>query len=66
MLRVKDPAISLDFYSRIMGMRVLRKLDFPEMKFSLYFLAVAELASSAPVQVVKERRGHFLKAVFWN
>lgn len=39
MLRVKDPAVSLDFYSRIMGMRVLRKLDFPEMKFSLYFLA---------------------------
>jgi len=25
--------------SRIMGMRALRKLDFPEMKFSLYFLA---------------------------
>ena len=48
MLRVKDPAVSLDFYTRIMGMRVLRKLDFPEMKFSLYFLAVAELAESAP------------------
>jgi lactoylglutathione lyase len=38
MLRVKDPAVSLDFYTRIFGMRVLRKLDFPEMKFSLYFL----------------------------
>jgi lactoylglutathione lyase len=51
MLRVKDPAVSLDFYSRIMGMRVLRKLDFPEMKFSLYFLAVAEVASNAPDHV---------------
>ena len=39
MLRVKDPKVSLDFYTRLMGMRVLRKLDFPEMKFSLYFLA---------------------------
>ena len=39
MLRVKDPQRSLDFYTRIMGMRLLRKLDFPEMKFSLYFLA---------------------------
>jgi len=48
MLRVKDPAISLDFYSRIMGMRLLRKLDFPEMSFSLYFLAVAETARHAP------------------
>ena len=51
MLRVKDPAVSLDFYSRIMGMRVLRKLDFPEMKFSLYFLAVAHLAGAAPDNV---------------
>lgn len=39
MLRVKDPEVSLDFYTRVLGMRVLRKLDFPEMKFSLYFLA---------------------------
>ena len=39
MLRVRDPAVSLAFYSDVMGMRVLRKLDFPEMKFSLYFLA---------------------------
>jgi len=42
MLRVKDPAVSLDFYTRIMGMRLLRRLAFPEMTFSLYFLARAE------------------------
>jgi lactoylglutathione lyase len=48
MLRVKDPAVSLDFYSRVMGMRVLRKLDFPEMKFSLYFLQVNADATGAP------------------
>ncbi len=46
MLRVKDPAVALDFYTRIFGMRVLRKLDFAEMKFSLYFL---HRASEAPV-----------------
>ena len=39
MLRIKDPEVSLGFYTRVMGMQVLRKLDFPEMKFSLYFLA---------------------------
>ena len=38
MLRIKDPQVALDFYTRVMGMRVLRKLDFPEMKFTLYFL----------------------------
>lgn len=39
MVRVKDPKVSLAFYTHVLGMRVLRKLDFPEMKFSLYFLA---------------------------
>ena len=38
MLRIADPVRSLDFYTRVMGMTLLRKLDFPEMKFSLYFL----------------------------
>ncbi|MDH2297908.1 lactoylglutathione lyase [Cobetia sp. 29-18-1] len=39
MLRIKDPERSLDFYTRVLGMRLVRKLDFPEMQFSLYFLA---------------------------
>ncbi|MDB5942355.1 MAG: lactoylglutathione lyase [Ramlibacter sp.] len=48
MLRVKDPAVSLDFYTRVMGMRLLRKLDFPEMKFSLFFLARLEEGEAVP------------------
>ena len=47
MLRVKDPAVAPDFYTRVMGLRVLRKLDFPEMKFSLYFLAHASASDPA-------------------
>ena len=42
MLRIADPVRSLDFYTRVMGMTLLRKLDFPEMKFSLYFLTTGE------------------------
>ncbi|HSV70196.1 MAG TPA: lactoylglutathione lyase [Methylibium sp.] len=51
MLRVKDPAVALDFYTRVIGMRVLRKLDFPEMKFSLYFLSFAAADEPAPEEV---------------
>jgi lactoylglutathione lyase len=42
MMRIKDPKVSLDFYTRVIGMRLLRKLDFPEMKFTLYFLGMVE------------------------
>lgn len=39
MLRIKDPHRSLDFYTRVLGMTLVRKLDFADMQFSLYFLA---------------------------
>ena len=40
MLRIKDPEVSLDFYTRIIGMKLYRKLDFPDMQFTLYFLGM--------------------------
>ncbi|PKA54998.1 Lactoylglutathione lyase [Apostasia shenzhenica] len=46
MFRVKDPKVSLDFYSRVLGMSLLKRLDFPEMKFSLYFLGYEDTASA--------------------
>lgn len=55
MLRVKDPAISLGFYTLIFGMRVLRKLDFPEMKFSLIFLYRSQEGEAAPPDDIGER-----------
>lgn len=42
MYRIKDPERSIDFYTRILGMRLLSKLDFAEAKFSLIFLGYQE------------------------
>ncbi|VVA90457.1 unnamed protein product [Arabis nemorensis] len=47
MFRIKDPKASLDFYSRVLGMSLLKRLDFSEMKFSLYFLGYED-TSTAP------------------
>ncbi|XP_013421960.1 lactoylglutathione lyase [Lingula anatina] len=42
MMRIKDPKRSLQFYTGVMGMRLLKKFDFPAMKFSLYFMGYAK------------------------
>jgi len=39
MVRIVDPEASLAFYTRVFGMRLLRKVDMPEGEFTLYFLA---------------------------
>ena len=51
MLRVKDPQRALDFYTRVFGMRLLRQLDFPEMKFTLLFLHRPDAADPPPDDV---------------
>jgi lactoylglutathione lyase len=38
MLRVGDMQRSVDFYTRVLGMQVLRTRDVPEYKYSLTFL----------------------------
>ncbi|KAK5903053.1 hypothetical protein CgunFtcFv8_006865 [Champsocephalus gunnari] len=53
MLRVKDPVRSLDFYTRVLGMTLLQKIDFPSMRFTLYFLGFEE-KSDIPEEI-KER-----------
>ncbi|GJN12148.1 hypothetical protein PR202_ga30403 [Eleusine coracana subsp. coracana] len=58
MLRVKDPKVSLDFYSRVMGMSLLKRLDFAEMKFSLYFLGYEDV-SSAPADHIERTNWTF-------
>ena len=44
MLRVKDAKASLDFSTRVLGFSLVRRSDFPEAAFSLYFLAIVDPA----------------------
>lgn len=48
MLRVKDPRASLDFYTRMLGFTLVRKLDFERGKFSLYFLVLVDEDGEIP------------------
>lgn len=48
MMRIRDPEVSVAFYRDVLGMTLLNKFDFPEMEFSLYFLAYQD-DSSAPI-----------------
>ncbi|VDO96678.1 unnamed protein product [Soboliphyme baturini] len=36
--RVKDPRKSLEFYTGVLGMKLLHRIDFPSMKFTAYFV----------------------------
>jgi len=48
MLRIRDPEPSLNFYTDVLGMTLLQRLDFEEMRFSLFFLAFLGEGESVP------------------
>ena len=70
MLRVGDMQRSVDFYTRIIGMQVLRTTDMPEQKYSLTFLGFgtgnadggAELELTYNYGVASYELGHGLRA----
>ncbi|ODQ66899.1 glyoxalase I [Nadsonia fulvescens var. elongata DSM 6958] len=39
MIRVRDPKVSIDFYGRNFGMSVMRKYEFSQFQFDVYYLA---------------------------
>lgn len=51
MLRVGDLQRSIDFYTRLMGMRVLRTTDRPEQKYSLAFVGYADESEQAVIEL---------------
>ena len=51
MVRVKDLDRSLDFYTRLLGMKLLRKMDFPEGRFTLAFVGYGPEESHAVIEL---------------
>jgi lactoylglutathione lyase len=45
MLRVGDLQRSLDFYTQVLGMRILRKTDYPDGRFTLAFVGYEDESS---------------------
>ncbi len=51
MLRSGDLQRSIDFYTQILGMQLLRQKDYPEGKFTLAFLGYGSEADSAVIEL---------------
>jgi lactoylglutathione lyase len=51
MLRVFDLDKSLDFYSRLMGMKVLRKREVPDGKYTLAFVGYGDESDSTVIEL---------------
>ncbi len=51
MLRVGDLQRSIDFYTGLMGMRLLRRTDRPEQKYSLAFVGYADESQQAVIEL---------------
>jgi lactoylglutathione lyase len=51
MLRVGDLDKSLDFYTRILGMTLLRRNDYPEGKFTLAFVGYGPETEQAVIEL---------------
>jgi lactoylglutathione lyase len=51
MIRVLDLGKSLDFYTRLLGMELLRKSDYPEGRFTLAFVGYGPEAGNTVLEL---------------
>ncbi|WP_136681394.1 lactoylglutathione lyase [Neptunomonas sp. XY-337] len=51
MLRVVDLEKSINFYTEILGMKLLRRKDYPEGKFTLAFLGYGDEANHTALEL---------------
>ncbi|GAB0090691.1 Lactoylglutathione lyase [Sergentomyia squamirostris] len=55
MYRIKDPKKSIPFYTGVLGMTLLTKMDFPDMKFTLYFMGYEDPTEVPTVQTDRNK-----------
>jgi len=51
MLRVGDLKSSIDFYTKVLGMKVLRKHDYPDGRFTLAFVGYGDEDKEAVLEL---------------
>jgi len=51
MIRVRDLDASLNFYTNLLGMKVLRKRDYPTGKFTLAFVGYGDETSNTVIEL---------------
>ena len=51
MLRVGDLEKSIDFYTNVLGMKLLRRKDYPDGKFTLAFVGYQDEADGAVLEL---------------
>lgn len=51
MLRTGDLDRAIDFYTRVLGMQLLRRKDYPEGKFTLAFVGYGEESANTVIEL---------------
>ena len=51
MLRVGDMTRSVDFYTKVLGMKLLRRKDYPDGKFTLAFVGYGDESETAVLEL---------------
>lgn len=51
MLRVRDQEAALDFYIRLLGMKLLRRKDYPNGEFTLAFVGYGDEADHTVIEL---------------